>query len=164
MPTLGFFNDDYWGGTPLAAPVVPPSVAAGPDVLRSGMAWQSQWLKTTASETIVYARGYDSVELQATLGQKLLKLDDGEGGFLITLTDMDFLVLAADLVFDGEPVIPEPGDLVYLTVIGGTEVQTFEVVNYGGTEAAWRWTDRVRTTVRDLLGIRTRRTRRKKSP
>src|SRR5262249_10644533 len=31
-------------------------------------------------------------------------------------------------------------------------------------EAAWRWTDRVRTTVRDLLGIRTRRSRRKKSP
>lgn len=128
---------------PLTAP------RSGNNLLRTGLAWLTGQLKTNASEAIVYARGYDSVECRATLGSKLLKLDDGMGGFRMEWTDLDFLIPAADLNFDGFPVIPERGDLVHLTVApmnpsfndGMDNVQTFEVVPYGGTEAVWRWAD-----------------------
>lgn len=108
------------------------------DLLKDGLAWLTGQLKAHASEPVTYARGYDAVDVQATLGQKLLKLDDGLGGIRLEWTDLDLLIPAADLDFGSGPVTPERGDLVYLVV--AAEVQTFEVAPYGG-ESCWRWSD-----------------------
>jgi hypothetical protein len=53
-------------------------------------------------------------------------------------TDMDFLIAAADLMLDGQPLIPTRGDTILVTA--GESVETYEVLPYGN-EPAWRWAD-----------------------
>lgn len=109
------------------------------DIMANGLAWLTQQLKANASQTVVYARGPNSVSVQTTFGKKLLRLDDGFGGLRVQWTDMDFLIAAADLTFDGvTPITPHRGDFIYLTQ--GTDVQTFEVFPFGN-EPPWRFSD-----------------------
>lgn len=108
------------------------------DLLKSGLAWLTGQLKANASQTVTYARGMDSVSVQATFGQKLLKIDDGFGGIRIEWTDMDFCIPAADLTFGSGLVIPERGDLVHVHI--GADTETFEVFPFGN-EPPWRWSD-----------------------
>lgn len=108
------------------------------DLLKDGLAFLTAQLKAHASETVTYARGYDTVDVQATFGQKLLKLDDGNGGIRMEWTDLDFCVPAADLDFGSGPVEPERGDQIYVTA--GSETQVFEVVPFG-SDPPWRWSD-----------------------
>lgn len=128
------------------------------DMLKDGLAWLTQQLKDHASQTVVYVRGYDSVEIQATFGQKLLKIDNGFGGIRLQWTDCDFLLPAADLYFSyGDPIIPHRGDLIYLTI--GEQTQTFEVFPFGN-EAPWRFSDpnqsmiRVHAKLIEINGLR----------
>ncbi len=108
------------------------------DILKDGLAFLTAQLKANASQTITYARGLNSVDVQATFGKKLLKLDDGLGGIRMEWTDMDFLIPAADLKFGSTPITPERGDLIYLTE--PYDVQVFEVMPYG-SDPAWHWSD-----------------------
>jgi hypothetical protein len=116
------------------------------DMLSYGLSWLSNELITNASEPITYVRGTSYVDVQATLGKKLLKLDDGLGGIRMEWTDMDFLIKANDLTFDGVQVIPERGDLVYMQLMN--QMQIFEVTPFGGTEPAWVWCDPFQTMYR----------------
>jgi hypothetical protein len=115
------------------------------DMLQQGLAYLTQALKASASQTVTYVRGTQSVDVQAVLGSKLLKIDDGFGGLRIQWTDMDFLIPGADLTFDGDPIIPHRGDLIYLPI--GDQIQQFEVVPFGN-EPPWRWSDPNQTMVR----------------
>ncbi len=108
------------------------------DILKDGLAFLTAQLKANASQTVTYARGLSSVDVQATFGKKLLKLDDGLGGIRMEWTDMDFLIPAADLKFGSNPITPERGDLIYLTE--PYDVQVFEVMPYG-SDPAWMWSD-----------------------
>ena len=108
------------------------------DVLKDGLAWLTGKLREYAAQTVTYSRGTDSVDVPATFGKKLLKIDDGMGGIRVEWTDMDFLIPAADLVLNGSPVIPQRGDLIHITEAYDT--QTFEVLPFG-SEPAWRWSD-----------------------
>jgi hypothetical protein len=108
------------------------------DLLKDGLAWLTTQLKASASQPVTYVRGSDMIAVYATLGQKLLKLDDGLGGVRMEWTDMDFLIAAADLVLDGQPLIPTRGDTILVTA--GESVETYEVLPYGN-EPAWRWAD-----------------------
>ena len=115
------------------------------DLLKSGLAWLTSQLTAHASEIVTYARGYDSTEVHATLGRKLLKLSD-EFGIRIEWTDMDFLIPTVDLAFDGEPFTPLRGDQLFVT-IDETTVEQFEVFPFGD-EPAWRWADPHHSIVR----------------
>lgn len=108
------------------------------DLIKDGLAWLTGQLRENVSQVVTYARGSDAVDVPATLGRKLLKLDDGMGGIRIEWTDMDFLIPAADLVMDGVPLVPQRGDRVFL--IAAYDVQEFEVFPFGN-EPAWRWSD-----------------------
>ncbi len=109
------------------------------DMLKDGLAFLTSQLKAYASQTVTYARGYDSVEVQATFGQKLLKIDDGFGNIRMEWTDLDFCIPAADLHFgDLVTITPTRGDLIY--ILAGDQYETFEVMPFGG-DAAWRWSD-----------------------
>ncbi len=127
------------------------------DILQAGIQVLTGLLKTYASQKITYVRGYDSVDVQATYGKKLLKIDDGFGGIRLQWTDMDFLIPAADLFFSyGDLVIPHRGDIIYLTI--GDQTQTFEVFPFGN-EPPWRFSDpyqqiiRVHTKLIDINGL-----------
>jgi hypothetical protein len=126
-------------------PSTPAPAACGEDLLARGLAWLTGQFQAHASQPVVYRRGVDAVAVCATFGQKLLKLDDGEGGVRMEWTDMDFLIPAASLDFGDGPFLPERGDLI--DIDAGATVETFEVAPYG-FEAAWRWSDPHRTLVR----------------
>jgi len=116
-----------------------------PNVLALGLAFLTDQLITHASELITYSRGASSVAIRATYGKKLLKIDDGEGGFRIEFTDMDFLIRASDLILSAVAITPERGDTIAITVGVGTE--TFEVFPFNA-EPAWRWSDPHRSMIR----------------
>jgi hypothetical protein len=121
------------------------------DVLQSAMAWLAGEFKAYASQTVGYSRGTDTVYLLASLGSKLLKLDDGEGGFRIEWTDMDFLIPVADFQFASNPgvtIVPQRGDLVIMTLTtGADEIQEFEVRPYGA-DPSWRWCEPYQNMIR----------------
>lgn len=116
-----------------------------PDLLDTGSEWLADQLKTHASRPVVYRRGADEATVQATVGRTLLKLDDGYGGVRMEWTDRDFLIHAADLVLDGEPSLPERGDLIRETQ--GTTTFVYEVMA-PGKEPPWRWSDVFRKVLR----------------
>ena len=115
------------------------------DLLHFGSDWLADKLKEHASRPVVYRRGTSEVTVAATLGRTLLKLDDGFGGVRLEWTDRDFLIPAADLVLDGQAVLPERGDQVREVQAGKTFV--FEVMA-PGSEPPWRWSDAFRKLLR----------------
>lgn len=115
------------------------------NLFRAGFAWLADQLERHASETVTYLRGSEFVDVPATFGRKLLRVDDGQGGFRIEWTDLDFIIPTAKLTFGGDPVIPKRGDQILVTV--GTQTQTFEVFPFNG-EPPWSWADPFQLTVR----------------
>lgn len=115
------------------------------DLLQFGLDWLGDQLKEHVSRTVVYRRGANEATVQATIGRTLLKLDDGYGGVRMEWTDRDFLIHAADLVLDGNAVLPQRGDLVRETQ--GTTTFVYEVMA-PGKEPAWRWSDVYRKMLR----------------
>src|SRR5262245_18919220 len=95
------------------------------DLLRTGAAWLTGMLTTHASQTVTYTRGVLTVQVQATLGQKLLRLEDEFGTVRFEYTDMDFLIPTEALDLGAGPVEPVRGDMITAGV--GPQVDTFEV-------------------------------------
>jgi hypothetical protein len=94
---------------------------------------------------VLYVRGASAIAVQATFGKKLLRLDDGTGGYRLEWTDMDFLIPARSMAISGTPITPMRGDVVKVSV--GGLYQKFEVRPYA-TESAWRWSDPGQTMLR----------------
>jgi hypothetical protein len=115
------------------------------NMLKTGLAHLTSMLATHASETVVYSRGGDSVSVSATVGQKLLRLTDMEGGSRLEYTDLDFIIPTAQLVLSGSPILPERGDLIERTI--DDEVSRYEVSPYG-SDPAWRYSDPYQSVVR----------------
>ena len=116
-----------------------------PDMLHFGMDWLVEQLKEHVSRPVVYRRGTEEVVVQATIGRTLFRLDDGYGGVRMEWTDRDFLLSADDLVLNGNPTLPERGDIIRETQDGKTYV--YEVLAPGG-EPPWRWSDVYRKVLR----------------
>jgi hypothetical protein len=117
------------------------------DMLQTGVSWLLGKLQTSIAQTITYSRGALSVTLLATLGRKLLKVNDGSGNTRVEVTDADFLIEASLLVFepDDRPLLPERGDRIAVTLNGNDLV--FEVLPYGD-EPVFRWSDPYETILR----------------
>ncbi|MEM7630373.1 MAG: hypothetical protein AAF356_13290 [Planctomycetota bacterium] len=96
------------------------------------------------SRTVVYRRGADSVEIEATVGSTAFDRTD-EYGVVHRIESRDYLVTAADLVLGGEAVTPKAGDRI--TETGEARVHEYEVMA-PGDEPAWRYSDPQRRTLR----------------
>lgn len=130
------------GGVLIAdADVDPPLGECGDDLMARGMAWlngSGGMLMRHLSQPVVYRRGSVAVALCATVGQKLLKLNDGEGGVVMEWTDADFLIPTADLLDSEIGGTPQRGDTVKQLRNG--VYHTYEVLAPGG-EPPWRYSD-----------------------
>lgn len=115
------------------------------DMIGEALARLAAQLAAHAARTVRYERGGRSVQLPATCGKKLLKLDAGGGRIEMRWTDMDFCLPAASLAIAGEAITPEEGDLIHVDFGAGTEI--YEVAPYG-PEPHWRWCDHVRAMLR----------------
>ncbi|MGC1272625.1 MAG: hypothetical protein WBC44_02870 [Planctomycetaceae bacterium] len=105
-----------------------------PDLLAQGAAWLEQQRTRHLTTTVTYRRGTAQVEIAATIGRTRYETDDGTVA-RIEFTDRDFLVLAADLVLDGQAIEPTRGDVVR------EGMREFEVID-------WRYSDPYRQTLR----------------
>lgn len=122
------------------------------DVLKSGLAWLTSQMATHASQSVTYARGSRTATVRATFGEKLLKLDDGDGGVRMEWTDISFVVPSVDMTLDGEAVEPKRGDRFYVRDRDADDLPTgptriYEVMPYEG-EPVFRYTDPHRSQMR----------------
>ena len=114
------------------------------DLLQQGSEWLEEQRTRYAASTVQYVRGSRSVEIAATIGRTTFEVDDGYG-VLVRHQSRDFLALAADLVLEGELVLPERGDRIRETQ--GQQVFVYEVMA-PGKEPCWRYSDPYRKTLR----------------
>ena len=99
------------------------------DLLEQGLGWLNDMRGKHMSQTVVYGRAGDSVEVQATLGRTEYEVTD-EAGVTVQAVATDFIAAAADLVLSGQLVSPEPGDQIRVTA--GANVLVYEVMDLGG--------------------------------
>lgn len=83
---------------------------------------------------VMYIRGSGEELSQASItavpARSRVSMTD-ESGLTVTGQERDFIILAADLVLDGEQVLPERGDRIEQTVDGET-TYTYEVMPIAG--------------------------------
>jgi len=114
------------------------------DLLEQASAWLDGKRKAHLSRPVMYCRGEQSVEVRATIGRTVFETADAYG-VVEHSESRDFLILAADLVLDGQAVLPERGDRIRETQDG--KVYVYEVMA-PGKEPEWRWSDGYRRTLR----------------
>jgi len=114
------------------------------DLLQQGSDWLEGMRTAHASRLVVYVRGTDSVEVQATVGRTVFRLDKGYG-VIERVEARDYLVLAVDLVLGGAVALPKAGDRI--REVEGNKAFIYEVMAPGG-EPCWRWSDLYRRTLR----------------
>jgi hypothetical protein len=119
--------------------IVPP-----PDLLQQASTWLENQRQRFLTQTIAYQRAGASVEIAATCGETIFRLDDGAGA-LLRIQTRDFLIAAVDLVLGGNPIVPQRGDRIVETQ--GSRTFIYEV-SAPGDEPEWRWSDPYRQTYR----------------
>lgn len=115
-----------------------------PDLLKAASAWLEDMRTTHASRTVAYVRGVESVEISASIGKTVFRLDKGYG-VTERIEARDYLMLAADLVLGGAAALPKAGDKIREAEGGKTFI--YEVMA-PGNEPCWRWSDPYRRTLR----------------
>jgi len=114
------------------------------DMLATGAAWLEAQRTAHAAQTVAYVRGNDSVSVTATIGKTIFRIDNNYG-ISERHEGRDYLILVADLVIDGVPLDPIPGDKIQET--DGVVVYTYEVMAPGG-EPCRRYSDDFKITWR----------------
>jgi hypothetical protein len=114
------------------------------DLLAEGMAWLERKRTQYLARQVVYRRGSESVQVAATVGKTIFRLDKGYG-VQERIEARDYLILAADLALGGTQVLPKAGDQVRETQNG--KVFVYEVLA-PGNEPCWRYSDPYRQTLR----------------
>jgi len=107
------------------------------NLLATGAAWLSDQRSAHCAGTVAYERGAQRCELAATVGATSFVVE-GDDGAQQRVESRDYLVKAADLVFDGAPVTPQRGDEIRETA--GAKVLVYEVLAPAG-EPVFRSSD-----------------------
>jgi len=81
------------------------------DLLEQASNWLEAERTRHASRVVSYVRGSRTLGVSATIGKTTFEVDDGYG-VLVRYESRDFLVLAADLVIEQQPLLPERGDRI----------------------------------------------------
>lgn len=122
------------------------------DLLQRGATFLEDQRHKHMTRPVVYLRGSDSVEVQATIGRTVFDQQD-QFGVLHRTESRDFLIRAADLVLAGamtppnagETTLPKAGDRVREPA--GTAALLYEVMAPEG-EPPFRYSDPERITLR----------------
>lgn len=114
------------------------------DLLANATTWLAQQRTKHLSQQVVYWSETLSVTVPATIGKTEFEVDD-EFGVVQRIESRDFLILASDLVLDGNVTLPERGDIIEEQA--GTQTLQYEVTA-PGKEPCWRYSDLYRQTLR----------------
>lgn len=114
------------------------------DLLEQGAAFLDDQRHRHMSRAVVYKRGSDAKEVQATIGRTEFEQAD-EAGLIHRIESRDYLIRAADLDLGAGPIQPKAGDQVREQV--GSQVFVYEV-NAPGGQPPFRYSDPYRRTFR----------------
>ncbi len=114
------------------------------DLLKVGSDWLQSQRAKFLTRNIVYVRVAESVEIPATVGKTIFRVDTGYGR-LERLESRDYLVTASELILGGQVKVPEAGDCIRET--DGPTVYVYEVMA-PGNELVYRYSDPYRKTLR----------------
>jgi hypothetical protein len=114
------------------------------DLLDRGAAFMDAQRHQHLSRSVVYRRGADEKEVQATIGKTEFEQAD-DAGLIHRVESRDFLVRTADLDMGSGLTLPRAGDQVRETV--GTSVFVYEV-NAPGGQPPFRYSDPYRRVLR----------------
>ena len=114
------------------------------DLLDRGAAFLEDQRHTHMSRTVVYQRGAEAKEVQATIGRTEFEQAD-DAGLIHRTESRDFLIRTVDLDLGSGPILPRAGDQVRETVDG--TVFVYEV-NAPGGQPPFRYSDPYRRTLR----------------
>jgi len=114
------------------------------DLLEQGAAFLDDQRHRHMSRAVVYQRGGEVKEVQATIGRTEFEQAD-EAGLIHRVESRDYLIRAADLDLGSGPIQPKAGDQVREQV--GSQVFVYEV-NAPGGQPPFRYSDPYRRTFR----------------
>jgi hypothetical protein len=114
------------------------------DLLEQGAAFLDDQRHRHMSRAVVYRRGAEEKEVQATIGRTEFEQAD-EAGLIHRTESRDYLIRAADLDLGAGPIQPRAGDQV--REVQGSQVLVYEV-NAPGSEPPWRYSDPYRRVMR----------------
>ena len=114
------------------------------DLLEQGASWLDEQRHAHMTRTVVYVRGGESVEVQATIGRTAFEQAD-EYGVVHKIESRDYLIRTADLVLGGSPTLPKRGDQIREKDAEVTFV--YEVLS-PGDEPVFRYSDPYRKALR----------------
>jgi len=114
------------------------------DLLQKGSEFLESQRHQHMTRPVVYLRGGDSVELDATVGRTVFEQQDQFGVIHRTET-RDYLIRAQDLVLGGAQTEPKVGDRIREPA--GTAALLYEVMSIGN-EPPFRFSDPERATLR----------------
>lgn len=130
--------------TPLSASASSSKGATVGDLLEQGAAFLEDQRHRHMSQAVVYQRGSDSKEVQATIGKTEFEQAD-EAGLIHRTESRDFLIRTVDLDFGSGPILPRAGDQVREAV--DATVFVYEV-NAPGGQPPFRFSDPYRKSLR----------------
>lgn len=114
------------------------------DLLDRGAAFLDAQRHQHLSRLVLYRRGTDQKEVQATIGKTEFEQAD-DAGLIHRVESRDFLVRTAELDLGAGPILPRAGDQVRETV--GLSVFVYEV-NAPGGQPPFRYSDPYRRVLR----------------
>lgn len=116
--------------------------------MQRGLDWLNQRLTANLSRQVIYRRGPLSVAVPAVLGRTIVEVED-ESGARLRSQVRDYLIAVDALVLGGQPIQPQPGDVIVETEPGSDPPRTwhYEVLPLVGGEA-WRYSDPYRRRYR----------------
>lgn len=85
-----------------------------PELLKTGLAWLSDQLKEHNSRPVVYARGEQTVTIQAVIGKTEYEKRQRDG-VQIKVRSRDFIIQRDDLILNGSQIEPRTGDHIFET-------------------------------------------------
>ncbi|MFO0493652.1 MAG: hypothetical protein ACK51T_14625 [bacterium] len=114
------------------------------DLLDRGAAFLESQRHQHMTRSVVYRRGADEKEVQATIGKTEFEQAD-DAGLIHRVESRDFLVRTAELDLGAGPILPRAGDQVRETA--GLSVFVYEV-NAPGGQPPFRYSDPYRRVLR----------------
>lgn len=114
-------------------------------LMSRGKSFLNRKMGDAAGVSVSYTRAAETISLTAVIGRTVFA-SNLEGKARIEFGEIDLIIVAADLEFDGVQVKPERGDRIGIT-LDGTAL-TLELMIPQTGEPAWRYSDPERTRIR----------------
>ncbi|HOQ06010.1 MAG TPA: hypothetical protein PKY88_12445 [Anaerohalosphaeraceae bacterium] len=111
------------------------------DLLQKGLQFMENQRRRHLAQEVTYQRGAESVPVLATFGKTTYEVEEAEG-VTVGAEVVDFLIAAADLVIQDQPIRPQYGDQIIVAGQG-----TYEVLDLPGA-GCYRYSDPYQMTFR----------------